>query len=198
MTFIFLIRRVHLILGLLLLPWFVMYGIGALPFSHGPFFEKWYRDGTPEWTTRIDRPYSISFPEDADFRQIGSKILRDMNLEGAFGTYRPDKNRLIIYLFNFWSSTQLTYFVDEQRLLAEDARFRWDHFLGGMHGRGGFEQSSFLDNAWAVVVDLVCVGILLWIATGIIMWWQIPQTRFWGALALGCGVIGFLIFLVGL
>ena len=38
MTFSHLNRRVHLYLGLALLPWFFMYGISSLPFAHNQFF----------------------------------------------------------------------------------------------------------------------------------------------------------------
>ena len=40
MTFSHLNRRVHLYLGLALLPWFFMYGISSLPFAHNQFFER--------------------------------------------------------------------------------------------------------------------------------------------------------------
>jgi uncharacterized iron-regulated membrane protein len=49
-----------------------------------------------------------------------------------------------------------------------------------------------------VVVDLVCLAFLIWIASGIYMWWQLRCTRFWGALALGSGVALFLVFVLAL
>lgn len=64
-----------------------------------------------------------------------------------------------------------------------------------MHVRGGFEQESFLNDAWGGLVDLVCLGFLVWIATGIYMWWQLQQTRFWGGLAMTAGLLTFLLFL---
>jgi len=47
-------------------------------------------------------------------------------------------------------------------------------------------------------VDLVCLGFIVWIATGIYMWWQLRRTRSWGFLALGSGVLLFLVFLLAL
>jgi hypothetical protein len=82
--------------------------------------------------------------------------------------------------------------------LAEDNRFRWDRFLTGVHARSGFDQESILDDSWAVLVDFVCLGILIWIASGLYMWWQIGHVRSWGALALSGGLISFLVFLLGL
>ena len=40
MTFSHLNRRLHLYLGLALLPWFFMYGISSVPFAHNQFFEQ--------------------------------------------------------------------------------------------------------------------------------------------------------------
>jgi hypothetical protein len=67
-----------------------------------------------------------------------------------------------------------------------------------MHARGGFEQDRFLDKLWGVVVDLVCLGMLLWIITGIYMWWKLPSTRRWGWLALGSGIASFVFFVARL
>ncbi len=195
MTFNHFVRRLHLCLGLGLLPWFLMYGIGAFPFGHRAFFESKYQDGKPEWTVLFDRQYSVRLAEGDNLRQVAGRILQDAGQKGAYGIYRPDNQRLFIYLFSFWSATQFTYFPEQQRLLAEVRRFRWDHTLTGMHGRGGFGQDSFLDDAWAVFVDIVCAGLLLWIVTGLYMWWQIRHTRFWGILALSAGVGSFLTFL---
>ena len=39
MTFPHFNRRLHLYLGLCLLPWFLMYGASSIPFAHGQFFE---------------------------------------------------------------------------------------------------------------------------------------------------------------
>ena len=189
-------RRIHLYLGMFLLPWFLMYGISSAMFSHGSYFGGLYRDGVPDWTKRLEHPYDRAVPEGADDREIGARILEDIGLEGAFGTYRPSKRRLNVYLYDFWSATRISYFIEESRLLAEDKRFRWDHFLTGLHARGGFKQDSFLHDTWGFVVDVVQLAILVWIASGIYMWWLLAQTRRWGYLALGGGIVCFLVFML--
>jgi hypothetical protein len=199
MTFNLFVRRTHIYLALSLLPWFFMYGISSYFFNHPDYFaERYKNDGIPQWTVRFDRPYQIEVPVEGDLRAVGAQILKDAGLDGAFGVYRPNAEKLNVYWFNFRDATQLTYFVKEQRLLAEDRRFRWDHVFTGMHARGGFEQESWLNDAWGILVDIVCIGMLIWIATGIYMWWQIASTRFWGSLALGGGFVFYIIFLMAL
>ncbi len=79
-------------------------------------------------------------------------------------------------------------------MTVEDRRFRWDHFLTGMHARGGFEQEGLLDRSWSVIVDLVCAAIVLWIASGLYMWWGLQSARRWGLITIAAGTVAFVFF----
>jgi hypothetical protein len=203
MTFGHVNRRVHLYLGLALLPWFFMYGISSVPFAHNAFFDA--RDkasGLPPWTLRMERVVEVPVPdgdEPEELRTFGARLLAEAGISGtAFGAYRQSPTRIDVYSYSFWTSTQLKYFVDEKKLRVEDRRFRWDHFLTGMHARGGFEQDGLLQNSWSVVVDLISLGMIVWVASGLYMWWGIPGHRRWGALAIVAGATSFLVFTIGL
>jgi hypothetical protein len=174
-----------------------MYGASSVPFSHAEYFEQRHR-GIPMWIPRAELHYDIAVPAGDDLDEIGARIMKDAGLEGSYGTYRPNDREIVVYVYTFWKSAQAKYHVDQKRLVVEDRRFRWDHFLTGMHARGGYDHPAFLEDSWAVVVDLVCLGFLIWIASGIYMWWQLRRTRFWGALALGSGVALFLVFVLAL
>ncbi len=75
---------------------------------------------------------------------------------------------------------------------------RWDNFLTGLHARGGFRQDGALNLIWAAIVDLVCLGFIIWVATGLYMWWNQPRLRRWGLMALVAGFTTFLGFMFGL
>jgi hypothetical protein len=90
------------------------------------------------------------------------------------------------------------YFLNEQRITVEDRRFRFEHFLTGMHARGGFEQESFLDKAWSALVDVSSFGMLLWVLTGVYMWWSLPGLRKWGWVAFLSGAGSFALFMMKL
>ena len=197
MTFAHLNRRTHLYLGLALLPWFLMYGLSSIPFAHTAFFER--RDaarGLPMWTLRATHTVDLPVPEDPrELRALGAALLRQAGVTaGSFGVYRQSPTQLNVYAYSFRHSTQLKYFIDQQRMTVEDRRFRWDQFLTGMHGRGGFEQEGLLDRSWSVIVDLVCAAILLWIATGLYMWWGLPASRAWGWVTIAAGATTFVFF----
>lgn len=197
MTFSHLNRRLHLYLALSLLPWFLMYAASSYAFSHSQYFDA--RDdakGLPMWTARFERAYDIDIPAEGDLRPLGARMMADNGIQGSFGVYRQSPNQLNVYVYTFLHSVQLKYFIQEKKLIAEDRRFRFDHFLTGMHARGGFEQPGFLDKFWGVAIDLVCLGLLLWIATGLYMWSQLRAHRGWGWLALlgGCASFGFFLY----
>jgi hypothetical protein len=190
-------RRLHLYLALILIPWTLMYGISSLVFSHNTFFEDLDKaKGLPLWTKVGERTgYEIPIPEGTNLRPLADQILKDTGLVGGdYGAYRQSPTQINVYIFNFWKSTQVKYFIPEKRLLIEDRRFRWDHFLTGMHAKGGF-QFGFMHDLWAIFVDAASVGLLLWVLTGLVMWWNLPQTRRWGAVALLSGILSFAIFL---
>jgi hypothetical protein len=198
MTFAHLNRRTHLYLGLALLPWFFLYALSSIPFSHSPYFDALDKaKGLPNWTVRFERPYEVPVPE-GDLRPLGARIVSDTGLSGAWGAYRQGPRQINVYVYTFWRSTQVKYFPDQKRIVVEDMRFRWDHFLTGAHARGGFEQDGWLQDSWAVLVDLVALAILVWILSGLYLWWHIPGHRRWGWLALGSGIAAFALFLLKL
>ena len=197
MTVAHLNRRTHLFLGLALLPWFLMYGLSSIPFAHTAFFER--RDaakGLPMWTLRATHTVYLPVPEDPrELRALGATLLRQADVStSSFGVYRQSPTQVNVYAYSFRHSTQLKYFIDQQRMTVEDRRFRWDQFLTGMHGRGGFEQEGLLDRSWSVIVDLVCLAIALWIASGLYMWWGLQGSRTWGFVTIGAGAATFLFF----
>ena len=198
MTFQHLNRRVHLYLGLALLPWFLMYGVSSIPFAHNQFFER--RDaarGIPLWTLRSTHTVDAPIPEPPEaLRAFGADLLAHAGIppDSTFGAYRQSPTQVNVYVYSFRASTQLKYYADQKRLTVEDRRFRWDHFLTGMHARGGFEQESVLVRSWSIVVDLVCLAIVVWIASGLYMWWGVRGARRWGWAAIAGGALSFILF----
>lgn len=184
-------RRAHLYLGLFLLPWLTMYGVSSFLISHHAWFRS---DQPPNWQPVFERPYQRPAPADADLREVAHEILKDCQMEGAFWAQRPKADEIRINRFRFWDETRLIYSVKEKRLRAERQLIRWDQVVLRMHFRGGFQQPTFLDDLWAILVDVVCLGIVAWIGTGLVMWWRLARLRLAGALAVMGGVLSFLFF----
>lgn len=201
MKFAHLNRRTHLYLGLFLTPWVLMYALSSVPFSHNAYFEE--RDqarGLPMWTKTFDGAYDLGpIPESGSLKPLGARVVRDFRMEdSSYGVYRQGPKQLNIYVHTFWKSTQFKYYIEERRLVGEDRRFRWDHFLTGMHARGGFEDERPFPILWAVVIDLVCLAFLVWIGSGLYMWWSLAGLRKWGWVAVVGGLGTFALFLLRL
>jgi hypothetical protein len=104
------------------------------------------------------------------------------------------RGELRITRTNFRELVRLNYAIQEQKLRAERQTSPWDQSLVYMHFRGGYHQPLFLNKVWGFFVDLTCAVILIWIASGFIMWWRLERQRLWGILALGGGTLSFLAF----
>lgn len=189
-------RRFHLYLGMFCLPWFIMYGITSLAFNHGDWFGKggiqWSEQGS--WEAVVELAPTRRIPQD-QLQQLIDISSLDIDV---FGGYRADEKRVIVYIPSFLDSNRLVYFHEENRLILEQGEFSLKHFLTGMHARGGYQRDSFMHDAWALMVDIVCSAFVLWIVTGIIIWWKSKRMRMAGAIVLLGGFLSFAGFMLWL
>jgi hypothetical protein len=195
MTFDKINRRTHLYLGLFLAPWLLIYGFSSFIIIHPSWFRTDKRlDREPVFEKPYSRPVTVQgVNNEPELRALAQEILKDCQLEGAFWVDKPNPNTLHIDRFSFKDSISLTYSIKDQKLKAERQRMRWPQVAMRMHFRGGYGQPGLLDKFWGLLVDIACVGILIWVASGLIMWWRLPRLKVWGALS-ACG--GLLMFLL--
>jgi hypothetical protein len=191
-------RRLHLYLGMFLLPWVLVFAVSSLILSHAGAIRRWDRV-TPQWKTTVEREYSIPVPPGADLRQVGASVLKDLGMPGPFFAGRPGPGRININPVEFWKRQRVAYFIDQKKIVVQTLEpVRWHQILVGMHLRSGYRQEDFLSDLWAVALDLVCVGFLLWVVSGVYMWWHIRPSRFWGLTALIGGLAWFVFLLFAL
>ena len=192
MTFAHFVRRAHLYTGLFLLPWVIMFGVSTIPINHQ----------SPEsalWTHLAEHRFDAPVPASSEnLRPLGRQMMNAAGLEGGYYVYRVNPRQIQAGHPRFLGPIRLNYFLDEQRLVVEQRPFSLRPFLSGMHTRGGYDMGGFWDSVWAFFVDVVSVGLILWIASGIYMWWGLPSTRRWGWLALGAGAICFAVIIATL
>ena len=65
-----------------------------------------------------------------------------------------------------------------------------------MHRRRGYNTPFITDDLWAISVDLFIVASVLWVASGLWMWWELKVTHRWGTVSLIGGIMLFALFLV--
>jgi hypothetical protein len=185
-------RRTHLYLGMLLLPWTLVYALSTVVFNHVSYFT---RPADQPWTQLWEKDYAVDVPTtDEGLRALGRKIFDEHGIKGAFGVQRQGP-RVIVGQQNFRNLLRVVYEPQQKKLRAESRERSKSEVMTRMHTRVGYGRDTFLGNVWAVIVDVFCVTTLIWIATGLYLWWKLPMTRGWGFLALGGGVatIGILL-----
>jgi hypothetical protein len=189
-------RRTHLFLGMLLIPWVFFYAVSTVLFNHHGYFQK-YRLQEPQWLPLWEKDYTRDVPKSGEdaLRETGRQIIADNGLSGAFFVQRQG-GKLNVHVQNFWHPIRLTYQIDSKRLTAEKKRFAWVELAARLHYRVGYGQGGFLDNLWAFMVDAFSVTLLIWICTGVYLWWKLTQTRMWGFIAIGAGVGSILLLLL--
>ncbi len=194
MTFDKINRRTHLYAALFFMPWFFVYGVSSLVFSHPAWFT-----GGPNMVLVSEREYKLDpSASGAALRPIADQIQKDTGLEGHFAVFRTPENLIRLYKPGFITATQVTYDPLKERLIVQKTPFKVSGLLTRLHARGGFDRKDILNTAWSVIVDLVQIGMLIWIASGLYMWWHLKPLRGWGWLALGAGASSFAYFITAL
>ena len=67
-----------------------------------------------------------------------------------------------------------------------------------LHFRVGYGAAGPLVLVWPVIVDLFCITMLIWIITGLILWWKVRDSRRlgWVTILAGFATIGVLMMTV--
>jgi hypothetical protein len=92
-------------------------------------------------------------------------------------------------------SYRVTFDAKERDLKVERQKWGLAFFLEMLHRRRGFGEDYLANDLWALTVDLVVGAILLWGATGLWMWFELPRTRKWGSVCLVAGSSLFAVLL---
>ncbi|MCZ6672986.1 MAG: hypothetical protein O7C75_08605 [Verrucomicrobia bacterium] len=184
-------RRTHLYLGMFLVPWIFIYAFSTFMLNHGPTFRK-LRPGPDAWIQLWKKDYSIDLPESQEeLREWAGAVLEENGYGGLqFGVQR-NSERALINSVRFLKHIRVTYRLAEKKLFAERRESSWVETFLRLHFRHGYGQGNVMQFTWGLIVDVVCVSFLVWIVTGLYLWWKIPHTRNWGWVAIGAGTISF-------
>jgi len=176
-----LVRQVHRYAALFLMPWLLLYACSTLVMNH----RAWFQAEDP-W--RVERRQALELPADSTATRAArsEQVLRALGLAGGFRLLRSgDSSTFSILRTAAIQPRRVTYDVGLGTAVVERQPFRIQPFLEGLHRRHG-SNGFRADDLWARAVDLTVLGMLLWICSGLWMWWEMKVTRRLGALlALG-------------
>jgi hypothetical protein len=188
-------RKIHLYVGLSLLTFVTMYFVTGYVLIH----DDWFRGRGPEkttWTATVSVPAA---GQDFDARAYAQALKDRLRLPGKpmapqrqkdgrwkFSYMRPgDRHEVLVA--HEGEPVQITRIHGGAREL-----------LVGFHRLHGW-NGGWLHVAWALSCDLASLSLLVFVATGIAMWWKRSRRRWPGWLCLGASfsyVIGTVLYFV--
>ena len=174
------------------MPWLLMYGVSSFMVIHRAWFPSERPGRAVLFEKAYGRPVNLQGANNSpELRAAAQEILKECSLEGAFWADKPGADRLHIERFTFRDSIRLNYSAKDQKLKAERQSMRWSQVPQRMHFRGGYGQPGFGNKFWGLLVDAACAGIIIWVTSGLIMWWRLPRLRTWGTIAVVAGILSF-------
>jgi hypothetical protein len=169
---------VHLCTGLFCLPFLAMYGASAVELAH----RTWFRSTDEVTETHLALPPGLSGARAAarelmKRHAIDGELVAVLETPGAvsFGIQRPGT------LFH------VRYMPTGGETLVIVRRSGFGRVLNELHGAAGMWHGFAPLNAWAAVLGLVSLGLLLLGATGFYLWFRNPKERWIGVLLLAAG-----------
>lgn len=190
------IRQIHLYLGLFLAPWMLIYALSTMAMNHREYFKQHYGGTMVKWQTEKEQTLTPHFKPDASAQEMAASILQSVNDYGNFNAnLTRDRQKLTINRSDPVTPRRFTYTPADGKLVIEKQEFRSAPFLEGLHRRRGFQSSFMLDKLWGASVDLVIISMVLWVLSGVWMWWSLKPTRRLGMVMAGVGCALFALFL---
>ncbi len=191
-----LLRRTHLYLALALAPWILLYALSTMAMNHRAWFRSGPPDAPPPWQVERTETFAGVLPEGGDARAEAAVLLAGLGLEGAHSVQRqPKDGSLVIQRQDLVRPRRITYTPADNRVVVEGLPFAGAAFLERFHRRRGYQQDYLADDAWAFSVDAVIVALLVWVLSGLWLWWERKPARRLGALSLAGGAALFVYYL---
>jgi hypothetical protein len=193
------VRQTHMYFGLFMTPWMLMYALSSIVMNHRASFKDYYGGALVKWDKEKEQQYAGQFTPDSDPEFMGAQIMNSLGLDGNFNAQMSrDRKRLTLMRTDPVTPRRIVYTPEDGKLLVEKQEFRTQPFLEGLHRRRGFRSTFLLDDLWGITVDLAIVAMVLWVLSGLWMWWELKVTRKPGAIFMLSGAALFTLFLLSI
>tara|TARA_B110000037_G_scaffold222730_1_gene299168 strand:+ start:1150 stop:1749 length:600 start_codon:yes stop_codon:yes gene_type:complete len=185
-------RRAHLYLGKLLIPWMFVYAFSSFMLNHGPTFRQ-YRPAADAYELLWEKDYETGIPQNQkELRTWAGAVLEEHGVDTVRPLVNRNSERVLITAQRFLRPIRVSYRFSDGKLRAEQREASFFESMLRLHFRHGYGEGSVMQWIWAFLVDLVCVSFIIWVVTGLYLWWKMPHTRNWGWVAIGAGFLSFI------
>jgi hypothetical protein len=198
-------RKLHYYTGLFLLFFLWLFAVTGLVLNHPSwsFAESWSK----RTDTNSERAITALGPELRGDLAQAQEIMRQLDIEGEilWTTTRTDSNQ-----FDFQVRRPGHYYFLKADLAQNRVTLRHSevNVWGVMKVLHVFSGASLddprqsrdwtLTTVWAYSMDAVAAGLIFMVLSSLYMWWELPQKRRYGVVALGLGSVVCGLFCIGL
>ena len=180
------LRKIHLLLGVSLVPFILLYAISALQMAH----EYPIRPAITNEDLKLERGL--------DARPLAKELMDQHACSGDLADVKTQSARLTLTISRPGTNCTASYDRLTGHAQLERRRLSFLGLLNRLHHLNGFAHTSLAMNTWAAVLAIVSVALLGLGATGIYMWFRLHTERLTGSilLALNLCVSLLLLFLL--
>lgn len=194
-------RRIHIWFGLYLLLFLWLFSISGLLLNHGKwaFAEFWEQR---EETTRM-RP--IRLPQAEGDLSIARYLMQQLDLSGEINQieHHPEEKtfRLQVarpgHIVTVTADLRLGQAEVKQIQVNGWGVFRMLHTFSGVKiDEPGQKRDWLLTSLWSLAMDALAVGLIVFVVTGLLIWYRSKRKKAlgWVVLLCGCACCGFFLF----
>ena len=184
-----LLRNTHLLLGLALCSFVLLFGISSIKFAHQDWFAA--KPTETHLTVTVD-------PAEADTPRSLARLLMDREgYRGGLNKIRETEDSFGFNIGRMGTIHEVRYERGSTEVRVKVRVFPFADMLTWMHHTFGVDHEYALHNVWGWLMLITSIGLLALGGTGIYLWFKINRERLVGSMLLfGNLAFGLLLMLL--
>lgn len=164
-----LLRDTHLLLGLFLFVFILMFGVSSLHFSHRSWFDS--EPATTESTVAVD-PGQASTA-----RQLARHLMAEQGFRGGLHDVRDAEGEIRFNISRIGTVHDVRYTPGSREAHVKTRAFPFMNMMTWMHTTFGMQHEYAPHNVWGALMLLTSVGLLVLGGTGLYLWFKLRAER---------------------
>ncbi len=171
------LRNIHLVIGLFSLLFLGTYSLSALQMAHPSWFSLQPEVKETQFTINPEASYSP--------RVIARILMDDFGIRGGLDQVKEMPGRYELRISRLGTECEVSYSEKTGETTVRTFRSNFIGMLNSLHHSAGFLRTDVLRRAWAALVGVVSLGLILLALTGIYLWLKLFNERAVGVILLG-------------
>ena len=162
-------RDTHLLLGLFLFAFVMLFGVSSLLFSHRSWFET---EAAETKSTVVVDPEQASTP-----RALARHLMAEQGYRGGLHAVTDAEGRIRFSIRRMGTLHDVEYARGTREAQVKTQVFPFMNMLARMHTTFGVQNEYPPHNLWGALMFLTSVGLLVLGGTGLYLWFKLRTER---------------------